>query len=108
MNLRRLCVALLVASLFVTSTGAQQPMPKAPVYPPIVPAQARPDGVAGGLEGPGFGIAWSEELGLVVAAGEKQAVCYFDKDGSLGIRPGDGAAHDAHGHYWPVTAGAAH
>jgi WD40 repeat protein len=103
MNLRRTFLSIVFVSILVVSSSAQQPMPKAPVFPPIVPAQARPDGVAGGLEGPSFGIAWSEELGLVIAACENQALCYWHKDVTLGVRPGDGAANVAHGHTGPVT-----
>ena len=84
--------------------AAQQP-PKPPAYPPINPALARPDGVGGGLDGPGFGIAWNEDLGLLVAACENGDLCYWHKDVALGVRASDNSASIVNGgHHGPVTA----
>jgi WD40 repeat protein len=80
-------------------------MSKPRTYPPINPAQARSDGSGGGLDGPGFGIAWNEDLGLLVAACEKEALCYWNSDVALGVRHSDHSASVVKGgHHGPVTA----
>jgi WD40 repeat protein len=105
---KRLTWGILAVALSVLSAAAQPPMPKAPVYPPINPAVARPDGSAGGLDGPGFGVAWSEDLGLLVVACENQAICYWHKDVALGVRTSQMSANVVKGgHHGPVTAVAA-
>jgi WD40 repeat protein len=102
---KRLTWGILPVALWGLSAFAQPPMPKAPVYPAINPAQARPDGLAGGLDGPGFGVAWSEDLGLLVVACENQALCYWHKDVALGVRTSEMSANVVKGgHHGPVTA----
>ena len=105
MRTRRLSWFLLTISLLGLPAPAQPPLPKAPAYPAINPALARPDGSAGGLDGPGFGVAWNEDLGLLVAACENEALCYWRKDVALGVRTSDSSASIVKGgHQGPVTA----
>ena len=68
MHIHRLSWGILIVALLGLRAAGQQPMPKAPTYPAINPALARPDGSGGGLDGPGFGVAWNEDLGLLVAS----------------------------------------
>jgi WD40 repeat protein len=84
---------------------AQQPAAKAPMFPAIDPAQARPGPiVTSKLDGPGLGIAWSEQLGLLLAACEGQTTHYWPKDAATGIRIGDNTAKTLRGHSGPLTA----
>ena len=105
MRIHRLTWSILIVALLALSAAGQQPVPKPPTYPAINPALARPDGSAGGLDGPGFGVAWNEDLGLLVASCENQAICYWRKDVALGVRTSDTSASVVTGgHQGPVTA----
>ena len=47
--------AVLAAAVLAVASAAQQPAAKAPAFPPINPAQARPDPMAtASLDGPGL------------------------------------------------------
>ena len=61
--------------------------------------------MAGGLDSPGFGIAWNEELGLLVAGSENGALSYWRKDVTLGVRTAEHSAQVINNaHDGPVTA----
>src|SRR5206468_2628129 len=75
--LRCLVVAKLLALVCLTASFAQQPAK--PALPPINPAQARADQTLGGLDGPGFAIAYNEEAGILVAACERSTLQYWNK-----------------------------
>lgn len=81
---------------------AQQPAK--PALPPINPAQARPDQTLGGLDGPGFAIAYNDEAGILVAACERSTLQYWNKGETMGVRTGDGTPNVLKGHQGPVTA----
>lgn len=93
------------ALAWLSAAGAQQPPPKGPMLPAINPALARPDQTATTkLDGPGLGVTWSEEVGLLLAACEGQSLHYWHKDVAMGIRVGDNTVHVLKGHAAPVTA----
>jgi WD40 repeat protein len=75
-----------------------------PALPVINPAQARLEATLSGLDGPGFAIAADEETGLLVAGCERGSIPYWNKDVSMGVRAGTGAAHSLSGHQGPVLA----
>ena len=105
MGTGRVTWGVVAVATLALSAGAQQPAPKAPTYPAINPAQARADGIAGGLDGPAFGVAWNEDRGLLVVACENQSLCYWRKDVALGVRSADLPASIVRGgHTGPVTA----
>src|SRR5262245_38868726 len=81
---------------------AQQPM--APSFPPITPNLARLDQTLGGLDGPGFALAYNESAGTLAAACEGQSIHYWDKSVIFGIRGGSGTPHVLKEHQGPVTA----
>ena len=90
---------------WLSGLGAQQPAPKALAFPPINPAQARADQTATGkLDGPGLGVAWSEDVGLLIAACEGESLHYWRKDVAMGVRVGDNTVHVLKGHSGAVTA----
>ena len=80
----------------------QQPV-KGPTFPPINPAVARLDQTIGGLDGPGYAIAYSEDMDLLVAACDAGSMQGWKKDVLLGIRNGTGSANKLRGHQGPVV-----
>ena len=88
-----------ILSLTLSVALAQQPG-----LPPINPAQARPDQTPGGLDGPGFAIAASDEAGILAAACEGHTIHYWTKDVMLGVRSGDRTPHVLKGHQAPILA----
>lgn len=94
----------LLALAALTLPGAAQPPAKQSAYPPVAPALARLDVTLGGLDGPGFAVAVSDESGRVAAACEGAAVHVWNKDALFGIRGGDSTAQVLRGHGAPVTA----
>src|SRR5438105_1242529 len=76
--------------------------------PPINPAQARPDQVIPGLDGPGFSIAASDTGGYLAAGCERGTIHYWTKDVSLGVRSGAFAPSVLKAHEGPVLALACH
>lgn len=93
-------LALLV---WVCLTAAQQPAPPVPL-PAIQPDQARLSHVLGGLDGPGFALAYSEKHGILVAACEQRSLHYWARPAILGVRAGDSTPHVLQEHTAPVTA----
>ncbi len=91
---------ILVAVLLVTQLPAQQPAAPAPA---LNPATARLDVTAGGLEGPGFAVAYLEESRLLVAASADGLAC-FPEDVAQGVRSGEGPQALASPHKGPVLA----
>ncbi len=81
----------------------QQPA-KGPVFPPINPAVARLDKTMGGLDGPGYAIAYGEDMDLLVAGCEGGSIQGWKKDVLLGFRNGTGSANTLSGHLGPVVA----
>lgn len=94
--------SLMAVVLISSAVWAQQKPPMAPALPAINPAQARLDQTVGGLDGPGFAIAFSEELGIAAVACEHGAVHILDKDVLLGVRAGDKTPNVLRGHEGPV------
>src|SRR5262245_51866130 len=99
-----LSAAVLVA--IATCGLGQQPGkgPKEPAFPPINPAIARLDQTIGGLDGPGYAIAFSEDIDLLLAACDGGTIQGWKKDVLLGIRNGTGSANKLRGHQGPVLA----
>src|SRR5262249_48641293 len=71
--------AILAGAVCCTLAQGQQPA--------LNPAQARPDGVAAGLPGPGTAVALAD--GALVAACEKGSLHYWRSDVVLGVRSGN-------------------
>jgi WD40 repeat protein len=71
--------------------------------PPINPTMARFDQTLPGLDGPGFGLAGSDEAGLLLAACEKGTIRYWQKDLVLGVRVSDQTPHVLQAHQGPAT-----
>ena len=84
--------------------SAQQPMPKAPVYPAINPATAKLDQTFTGLDGPGYCLVASPIADLVLAGCESGAIVQWQKDALLGIRGGSGSIELAKHQPGPVIA----
>jgi WD40 repeat protein len=82
---------------------AQQPQPPAP-YPPISPATAHADGVAGGLDAAGLALAYLDGDGRLVAACDDGSLCYWDADVAMGVRSADSPPQALAAHAGPVTA----
>ncbi len=99
-------VSALILALAATLGLGQQPGkgPKEPAFPPINPAVARLDQTIGGLDGPGYAIAYSRPLDLLVAACDGGTIQGWKKDVLLGIRTGTGSANELRGHQGPVVA----
>jgi WD40 repeat protein len=76
----------------------------APAPSGVNAASARLDQTLGGLDGPGFGVTYSEELGLLVAACENGSLHYWGKDVAMGVRGGDRTPRALRAHKGPVTA----
>jgi hypothetical protein len=77
---------------------------KPPALPPINPGAAHLDQTLGGLDGPGWGIAYSEASGLLVAACEEGTIQYWDKGVTRGLRSGNHTPNVLKGHPRAVTA----
>lgn len=82
---------------------AQQP---APAVAPgaLAPAQARPDQVITGLDGPGLAVVYDEDAGILAAGCDHGTIQYWNKDVVMGVRAGSGTPHVLHAHQGPVTA----
>jgi len=98
-----ICLAILLAAWTTVPLLAQQPA-KPPALPPISPAQARLDQTLGGLDGPGFGVAYNEQAGLLAVGCDQGSIHYWPKEVILGIRAGERTPHVLHGHTGPVLA----
>lgn len=86
----------------LSATVAQQP--GAPAPSGVNAASARPDQTLGGLGGPGFAVAYDEEMRVLVAACENGFLYYWGKDVAMGVRGGDRTPRSVQGHKGPVTA----
>lgn len=87
---------MVLLSLWATLGFAQPPA--------IQPEQARPGPVLGGLDGPGFAVAFSEPSGILAAACEGGTVHYWLPPELLGVRSGEQTPHVLGGHGGPVLA----
>jgi WD40 repeat protein len=81
---------------------AQAPAPSA--LPAISPNQARLDQTLGGLDGPGFALAYNELTGTLAAACEGHSIHYWNKEVIQGVRGGSGTPNVLKEHQGPVTA----
>jgi WD40 repeat protein len=90
--------------LWAVAPGLGQQPAKVPALPPIAPGQARLAQTIGGLDGPGFAIAASDEAGVLAAACEHGTIRCWHRDVMLGIRAGEGTPDTLHGHEGPVLA----
>jgi WD40 repeat protein len=99
--MRALGIAIVVAVLLpgVFALG-QQPA----ALPAVAPATARLDKTLGGLDGPGFALAYREDGDLLFAACENDTIRYWAKDVWMGVRTGDKTPHLLKGHEGPVIA----
>src|SRR5437870_1034694 len=77
----------------------KEPM-KGPMFPPVNPALARLDLTATGLDGPGFSIAYCNNM--VVASCEKGTIQAFKKDTLPAFKAGTGKPDVLKGHDGPV------
>jgi WD40 repeat protein len=96
-----LCFLVMKISTLNLATAQQ---PTSPPLPSISPNLARLDQTLGGLDGPGFALAYSESVGTLAAACEGQSIHYWDKVVIFGIRGGSGTPHVLKEHQGPVTA----
>lgn len=103
MTLSRVSALLAVLLLAAPAALAQ----KAASLPAIDPQQARLDQTMASLDGPGSGLAYSAEAGVLAAGSEQGTIQLWDRDVLEGIRAGTRATHLLHGHSGPVTALAA-
>jgi len=87
-------------AVLLASLQAQPPA----AFPPIAPNQARLAQAIGGLDGPGFALAYSEHSGILAAACERGTIPYWHKDVMMGIRTGDETPNVLQGHTGPVVA----
>ncbi len=106
-QLVRLLMLVVATAAHLSAAIAQQPA-KPPPLPPINPALARLDQAIGGLDGPGFAIAYNEETGMLAAACERDTIHCWNKDVAMGVRVGEGTPFVLKGHRGPVTALAWH
>src|SRR5262245_20775150 len=104
--MRRHCLRLvgMAAVAFVSSWAVGQQPAKPPALPPINPAQARLDQTLGGLDGPGFGIAYNEQAGLLAVGCDQGSIHYWPKGVFLGVRAGERTPHVLHGHNGAILA----
>lgn len=93
---------LLLAMVLTMTTSAQQPMPMAPTYPAINPANAKLEQTLGGLDGPGVALVAGDEIGGVLALGEGRALHYWPPDLLLGVRSSDAGGYALRQHEAPV------
>jgi WD40 repeat protein len=87
--------------LLIASAVAQQP-PPSPLTP-IKPNEARLDQTLGGLEGPGFALAYNESAGILAAACDG-GIHYWDQGVIQGVRAGNGTPNVLRKHEGPLTA----
>jgi WD40 repeat protein len=100
--LRIRALAFLLGAASCALGFAQQTTP--PASPPINAAQARADGVAAGLPGPGTAVVYSESSGDLIAACEKGSFHIWRKDVILGVRSGDSPPSSLDAHKGQVLA----
>ncbi|HEV3256862.1 MAG TPA: hypothetical protein VG013_08295, partial [Gemmataceae bacterium] len=98
----RLLAALVAAGTLLPPSPAQQPSTTA--QPTVAPNLARLDQTIDGLDGPGFGLAYSEEGGILAAACEGGTIQYWHRGEVQGVRLGSGTPNVLKGHRGPVTA----
>jgi WD40 repeat protein len=101
-SLPRAVARVSLSVLFLAASALLAQPPTKPTLPPINPAQARPDQTLGGLDGPGFAIAVSDDSGILAAACEQGTIHYWDKGVTLGVRAGDRTPNVLRGHAGPV------
>jgi WD40 repeat protein len=99
---RRVALTALTILLATAGAPAQQAPPAS--LPPIAPNQARLDQTLGGLDGPGFALAYDESTGVLAAACEGRFIHYWDKPVTQGVRGGSGTPNVLKEHAGPVTA----
>lgn len=97
---QEMCRLALTAGL--TMLFAQQA--PAAALPPIAPNLARLDQTLGGLDGPGFALAYDESTGMLAGACEGRSIHYWDKAVTEGIRAGTSTPNVLKEHSGPVTA----
>src|SRR6266436_8915319 len=90
-------IPAVIGLLALTLAPAQQP-------PSIAPNLARLDQTLGGLDGPGFALAYDESTGTLAAACEGRSIHYWDKGVVSGVRGGSGTPNVLKEHGGPVTA----
>src|SRR5262249_28735358 len=95
-------ISAVIGLLAVNFVLAQQPTSSPP--PSIAPNLARLDQTLGGLDGPGFALAYDESTGTLAAACEGRSVHYWDKAVTQGVRGGSGTPNVLREHAGPVTA----
>src|SRR5438105_5311802 len=100
------CRAVLTAAFMVLLASALAPAQQPPKVElsPIAPNAARLDQTLGGLDGPGFTLAYDESSGMLAAACEGRSIHYWDKAVSQGIRGGSATPNVLKEHAGPVTA----
>src|ERR1017187_9297228 len=96
----------LMISTHVESAADKKPKDKEPVkgpmFLPINPSIAKLDINITGLDGPGFGIAYGEEAGLLVVSCEKGTLKAFKKEQIAAFKAGPAKADVWKGHDGPV------
>src|SRR5438128_2767384 len=95
-------IPAVIGLLALTLATAQQP-PSSSLQP-ITPKLARLDQTLGGLDGPGFALAYDESTGILAAACEGRSIHYWDKAVTQGIRGGSATPNVLKEHAGPVTA----
>src|SRR5260370_40309658 len=105
MHLRQVWViALGVAAGPLLQAAVAQSPAKPQAAPMIAPNLARLDQTLGGLDGPGFAVAYDEATGILAAGCDHGTIHYWTKAVTFGIRAGDATPNVLSGHQGPVTA----
>ncbi len=79
-------------------------LPRGPVFPPVNPALAKLDITVVGLDGPGFSIAYSGDVHLLVAGCENGTLQAFKTETLAAFKSGTGKPDVWKGHQGPVLA----
>ena len=95
-------IPAVIGLLALTLATAQQPPSSS--LPSIASNLARLDQTLGGLDGPGFALAYDESTGVLAAACEGRSIHYWDKGVVSGVRGGSGTPNVLKEHGGPVTA----
>src|ERR1700757_190792 len=97
-------IGTLLAFLANCVHARQPPQPGSPAAAPpaIAPNFARLDQTLGGLDGPGFALAYDESSGTLAAACEGRSIHYWDKAVTQGVRGGSAPPNVLKEHAGPV------
>ncbi|GIW82086.1 MAG: hypothetical protein KatS3mg105_3893 [Gemmatales bacterium] len=99
---RNAFVVPMVFGLYLVASVAGQEKSKPPPLPKIDPGQARLTATLGGLDGPGFDVAYHPQTNILAAGCEFGTVQYWEEDVLEGVRQGGHTPNVLKGHQGPV------